>query len=81
MQSTYKSTETKNCLNNSQSFVVPEWLLSLATAPLLVSLVSGRAAFKLVQDFGLASEEIFRGDRLPILKHPLTSTDTHSPTP
>jgi hypothetical protein len=81
MQSTYKSTETKNCLNNSQSFIAPEWLLSLATAPLLASLVGGRAALKLMQDLGLASEEVFRGDRLPILNHPLEPIDTDSPTP
>ncbi|MBW4522609.1 MAG: hypothetical protein KME16_23430 [Scytolyngbya sp. HA4215-MV1] len=81
MQSTYKSTETKNRLNNSQSFVPSEWLLSLMTPPLLITLVGGRVVFKLVQDFGLVSEEVFRGDRLLTLNQPLPTNDSESTIP
>ncbi len=45
----------------------PTLWLSLATVPLLVFLLSGKALFDLMQQLGLASEELFRGDRLPIL--------------
>jgi len=42
-------------------------LVSLATGPFLVGLVAGRALEHLLQDLGKASEELFRGDRLPAL--------------
>ncbi len=41
--------------------------LSIATVPLLIALLSTKALFELMQQAGLASEELFRGDRLPIL--------------
>lgn len=43
-------------------------LLSLTTAPLLLALIGSRALAELAKEIGLASEEIFRGDRLPTLK-------------
>lgn len=46
-------------------------LISLATAPLLAALVGGRAIAKLMQDAGRLSEELFRGDRLPVLRMPV----------
>lgn len=53
-----------------QSFDLPGnptlWL-SLATIPLLLFLLSAKALFDLMQQLGLASEELFRGDRLPII--------------
>lgn len=42
-------------------------LVSLATGPFLLGLVAGRALEHLLQDLGKASEELFRGDRLPVL--------------
>ncbi len=53
-----------------QSFDLPGnptlWL-SLATIPLLLFLLSAKALFDLIQQLGLASEELFRGDRLPVI--------------
>ncbi|MBF2051766.1 MAG: hypothetical protein EDM05_047430 [Leptolyngbya sp. IPPAS B-1204] len=43
-------------------------LLSLSTAPLLLVLIGSRALAKMVQDMGQTSEEVFRGERLPVLK-------------
>ncbi|WAL62275.1 hypothetical protein [Thermocoleostomius sinensis] len=43
-------------------------LLSLSTAPLLLILISSRTIAHWLQEMGQTSEEIFRGDRLPILK-------------
>lgn len=54
-------------------------LLSLATAPVLLGLLGIRAIAELVSGFGQASEEIFRGDRLPVLNFPTTDSD-ESPT-
>jgi hypothetical protein len=42
--------------------------VGLGTAPLLVGLLGARAIAAAMQEMGAASEEIFRGDRLPILK-------------
>lgn len=55
---------------NTASLVHPELLLSLAAAPLLLALVGGRVLTKAVQELGVFSEEIFRGDRLPVLHFP-----------
>ncbi|MFE4108121.1 hypothetical protein [Almyronema epifaneia] len=43
------------------------WLVSLATAPVLLAIVGSRALSEFSQQLGLASEELFRGDRLPVL--------------
>lgn len=47
-------------------------LLSCATIPALAGLIGWRALGEVSQQVGLASEELFRGDRLPNL--PLTPT-------
>ncbi|MGB3572293.1 MAG: hypothetical protein WA783_12820 [Phormidesmis sp.] len=50
------------------SFPIPTRLiLSLASAPLLVALVSSRVAAHSLIQLGISSEELFRGDRLPPL--------------
>jgi len=43
-------------------------LLSLSTAPLLCLLLGSRAMAAALKDLGQISEELFRGERLPILK-------------
>jgi hypothetical protein len=43
-------------------------LLSLSTAPLLCLLLGGRALALALTEIGQTSEELFRGDRLPVLK-------------
>ncbi len=53
----------------------PELILSVATIPVLVGLLSGKAIATRLQDLGTMSEEIFRGDRLPVLEFP---TSEHS---
>jgi hypothetical protein len=42
-------------------------LVSLATGPFLCGLVVGKALTQAMLDISRSSEEIFRGDRLPIL--------------
>jgi hypothetical protein len=54
----------------NQSNSASNILLGLATAPLLVALVGGRAVARFMMDLSRASEEVFRGDRLPILDPP-----------
>jgi hypothetical protein len=58
---------------NAVPFVQPAFLLSLATAPVLLAFVGGRALSKAVYELSVFSEEIFRGDRLPVLHFPSTT--------
>jgi hypothetical protein len=44
-----------------------ELLISLATAPLLIGLVGGKVMAEVSQEIGRFTEEVFRGDRLPLL--------------
>lgn len=47
--------------------IAPELMLSLATGPLLLTVLGAKAMTQLMQEVGQMSEEVFRGDRLPIL--------------
>jgi len=49
-----------------------ELLLSLATGPMIVGVISLNTIGSWLQQVGEASEEVFRGDRLPILPFPDT---------
>lgn len=48
----------------------PEVLLSFLTFPVIVGIVTVETAVKGIQETSSASEEIFRGDRLPVLPFP-----------
>ncbi|MGC1395012.1 MAG: hypothetical protein WA828_12095 [Coleofasciculaceae cyanobacterium] len=52
-----------------------DFLLSLATGPLLLGVVSLEAVFRGIQTSGINSEEVFRGDRLPLLHFPPADID------
>ncbi len=54
-----------------------QWLLSTLTPPLLGSLVVGDALLAGLIDLGQMSEEVFRGDRLPMLPFPSPSQDNN----
>jgi hypothetical protein len=63
---------------SSAPVVSPSLLVSIAATPWLVTIVTLKAASGLLEQLGLASEEIFRGDRLPVLHLPvsaMSSTD------
>jgi hypothetical protein len=55
----------------------PNLLISVATLPVLMGLIGGRMMSQTLIDLGRASEEIFRGDRLPVLHF---STAAYPPT-
>lgn len=61
-------------LNIHKSVIPAELLLSLATAPMLLGVLSTQAVFSWLQEAGINSEELFRGERLPILHFP----DSHN---
>ncbi|NEP83606.1 MAG: hypothetical protein F6K17_11840 [Okeania sp. SIO3C4] len=70
--------------NSSENLTLktPSWkissdiLLSLATGPVLLGLLGNKAINELLPEIGLYSEEIFRGDRLPMLNFPQKSSDS-----
>lgn len=45
-------------------------LLSLATGPMLLGVLSLESLFSALQATGISSEEVFRGERLPLLPFP-----------
>lgn len=47
-----------------------DWLLSLATGPVLLGLVGAKVLSETWRQIGAMGEEIFRGDRLPLLNSP-----------
>ncbi|MBD0334181.1 MAG: hypothetical protein ICV62_01715 [Cyanobacteria bacterium Co-bin13] len=58
----------------AHSFKPADLWLSLLTPPLLLGIVGIRSLADALQQVGLASEELFRGDRLPSLTIPAPST-------
>jgi hypothetical protein len=50
-----------------RSITDPEILVGLAMVPMLMGMVGVRAIADGLQELGALSEEIFRGDRLPVL--------------
>ena len=66
--------DRSSTIPQSQPFTAPpspvasEILLSLAVPPVLIGLACAHTLTEAIASLGLASEEIFRGDRLPLLK-------------
>lgn len=68
--SSSESEKVSQASSNTVPFVPPSLLLSVATVPMLLALVGGRALTEAMRELGELSEEIFRGDRLPVLHVP-----------
>lgn len=60
--------------NPATSGIPTEFLLSLATAPMLLGVLAIDVVGSWLQAAGVASEEVFRGDRLPVLHFPDTDS-------
>jgi hypothetical protein len=61
---------------SSAPVVSPSLLVSIAATPWLVAIVTLNTASGLLEQLGLASEEIFRGDRLPVLHLPVSEASS-----
>ena len=55
---------------NASSSATPEIWLSLATVPMILGVLGIKAVSELLCALGQSSEEVFRGDRLPVLHVP-----------
>lgn len=56
--------------NKKEEMLLNKISLSFLTSPFLLGLMSLEAMVKGLKEIGEASEEVFRGDRLPILNFP-----------
>lgn len=56
-------------------------LISLATIPVLAIILGSKAVAEAVRGLGEASEELFRGDRLPVLNDAPHATEHSTPPP
>ncbi len=66
-------------LSSPSSHLPLDLALSAATVPLLLGLIGTKLVARTVIELGQASEELFRGDRLPLLNLANTSTPDQSP--
>ncbi len=57
--------------NHPSTPIPPVILTSLVTPAYLLAIVAAQTGTRLLEQLGVASEEIFRGDRLPILHFPV----------
>jgi hypothetical protein len=57
-------------LNLIASSIAPSCLLQVGTVSILMLLIAQKATNEALVSLGEASEELFRGDRLPILNFP-----------
>lgn len=55
----------------SKTPIPPTLMVSLVAPPWTVAIVALHSGAKLLEQLGVASEEIFRGDRLPVLHFPV----------
>jgi hypothetical protein len=58
----------------SKTPIPPALIVSLVAPAWTVAIVSLQSGAKLLEQLGVASEEIFRGDRLPVLHFPVTES-------
>lgn len=65
------SKSSANSGLNLGLFTIPQsFLLQMGTASVMILLLAEKATGETLQALGEASEELFRGDRLPILEFP-----------
>jgi hypothetical protein len=73
--SSYTNKLPKMTVTNLSGSPKPtEFLLSLAVGPLLLGVLATDAIFSWLQTTGINSEEVFRGERLPVLHFPESDT-------
>ncbi|MEH2420418.1 MAG: hypothetical protein V7K48_05560 [Nostoc sp.] len=66
-----KQQPSPNPTSNVDLFSIPQsFLLQTGTASILLLLITGKTTIRALEAIGEASEELFRGDRLPILDFP-----------
>lgn len=57
-------------VSQSQSPIPTDFLLSVAVGPMLLGVLATDALLSWLTSVGISSEEVFRGERLPVLHIP-----------
>lgn len=70
MINSHSQPSSKDGLDLGLFTIASSVLLQLGTVPVLGALVGGKALAPTLKAIATASEEVFRGDRLPILPFP-----------
>jgi hypothetical protein len=70
MSSSVNNQVNKPAMNLSGLEIPTDFCLSLAAGPLLLGVISLEAVLSGLKSVGINSEELFRGDRLPLLHFP-----------
>jgi hypothetical protein len=71
MSSPLNQKHSETARANTPELAVPtDLLLSLAVGPILLGIITLEAVSSWLEVAGTSSEEVFRGDRLPILHFP-----------
>ncbi len=74
MSNSHYQPSSKDGLDLGLFTITSSTLLQLSTAPVLFVLVAGKVLAPTINAIADASEEVFRGDRLPILPFPENNT-------
>ncbi len=74
MQSTSEPQFESQTPQQPELKIPSDWLLSLATAPVILVLGGTKVLADALLELSQTSEEVFRGDRLPVLKFPQKSS-------
>ena len=62
-------------VSHSSSPMPTDFLLSLAVSPMLLGVLATDALLSWLTSVGISSEEVFRGERLPVLHFPETRSE------
>lgn len=74
MTSTTQKSSEHTGLSLPLLSIPPSFLLQIGAASILLLLTAEKKTVKALESIGEASEELFRGDRLPILPFPVSNT-------
>jgi hypothetical protein len=75
MQAANSKSSDNSGLNLGLFSIPQSFLLQMGTASVMMLLLAEKATVETLQALGEASEELFRGDRLPFLDFPEQNTE------
>ncbi|MGE5660364.1 MAG: hypothetical protein ACM37W_27555 [Actinomycetota bacterium] len=70
MESSRQNLRDPQTPNSPNLKIAADLILSMTAVPLLLGLCAAKAGSQFLQTLGSDSEEVFRGDRLPLLNFP-----------
>jgi hypothetical protein len=68
MGSNFRAATTPLANHSPQIAISPEIFISLATPGVILAALAGKIAARSLESLGLLSEDLLRGDRLPVIE-------------